>query len=69
MKISLTKKQREMLINQPETGMGYQVANLKMKDGTVIENINIINSDHFEIDYEINIYDIEYISVVTEDHR
>ncbi len=58
-----------MLINQPETGMGYQVANLKMKDGTVIENINIINSDHFEIDYEINIYDIEYISVVTEDHR
>jgi hypothetical protein len=39
---SLSAKWAEVLASQPETGMGYQVAEVRTKDGRTFSNVVII---------------------------
>jgi len=41
--IPLTNAQIEQLEKWPENGMGYQIADLTLKDGTVLRNVPIMN--------------------------
>jgi hypothetical protein len=34
----------QYLIKQPETGMGYQIVDIELKDGRIIKNVAIIQS-------------------------
>ena len=40
--IALSKKWAPILIAQPESGMGYQIATVLLRDGTQIENVIIV---------------------------
>lgn len=40
--ISLSSKWAEVLVSQPETGMGYQVATVFLKDGRHYERVMIV---------------------------
>jgi hypothetical protein len=40
----LPKVWQEFLAKKPETGMGYQIASLQLKDGRKIEDVAIIHS-------------------------
>lgn len=44
MEKKLPKKLQEYLASKPETGMGYQVVNLILDDGTKIEDVAILQS-------------------------
>lgn len=41
----LSKKFVDALVQQPETGMGFQVADVILKDGCVFKKVLIVNSD------------------------
>ncbi len=44
MYFKLSKEQENYLINQPETGMGYQVVKVILKNGKVLHRQKVINS-------------------------
>lgn len=42
----LSEQWSEILLLQPETGMGYQKVDITLKDGTVYQDVDIVNGDH-----------------------
>jgi predicted RNA-binding protein len=54
-RIELNEVQQELLIKLPETGMGYQLVDITMKDGSIYQNKTIINGQFLEIDLDENI--------------
>jgi len=55
------------LVNQPEHGMGYQIANIFLKNGQVLINHKVINSELLLLNSdEMNVVadDIERIELV-----
>ena len=42
LKTRLDDRWAEVLASQPETGMGYQVVSMRLKDGRRIENVTIV---------------------------
>jgi hypothetical protein len=57
------KSQQAELINLPETGMGYQIVNITMKDGTLYAHMTVINSQFLQLDKNENI-DINLIEKI-----
>lgn len=49
MRIKLSKHWVEILSNLPESGMGYQKVNVKLKNGKVINNALVFNAEELEI--------------------
>lgn len=43
------------LTKLPETGMGYQLVNIKFMDGKTLENIIVFNSEIIKVDDEIKV--------------
>jgi hypothetical protein len=64
-KISLTKDQIDTLSDLPETGMGYQIVDITLNDGTVLKNKVVLNSSLLQLkdDENINPEDISNIEV------
>jgi len=61
----------EFLKSQPETGMGYQIVTVKMKDGKEFERVQVLDARDIGTvdgmtDIPFNPYDIESV-VVTHD--
>lgn len=56
-RIELCKHHIDYLSNLPESGMGYQIVRLVMKDGTILKNRIIFNSQYLQISKD------EYIDV------
>lgn len=65
-KILLPIKFQDYLKTMPENGMGYQVVDVILKDGNVIEGAIVLNCDTLVVDsiYDINIKDISKISII-----
>jgi len=42
--ITLPKQWSDFLLDQPETGMGYQTVSITLQDGRIIEDVAIIAS-------------------------
>lgn len=49
MRIKLNKHWIEILSNLPESGMGYQKVNVKLKNGKVIKDVLVFNAEELEI--------------------
>ena len=49
MRLKLSKKWIDYLLKMPETGMGYQIVNIKLKDGRLIENVFAFNSEEIDL--------------------
>lgn len=52
MRIKLNKHWVQILSNLPESGMGYQVVDVKLKNGKVIKNALVFNAEELEIPNE-----------------
>lgn len=48
--LKLTEHWMRHLLMQPETGMGYQIALVELKDGQVFERVVIIGDEIHEVD-------------------
>lgn len=42
--IKLSDKVIEELVHLPESGMGYQLVDIYLKDGTVVRSVTVLNS-------------------------
>jgi hypothetical protein len=62
-KIQLTQEQSRYLLSQPEKGMGYQVADIFLKNGEILESIIILNCEFAETEKKISPNDIFKIVV------
>jgi len=49
-KIKLLQKQIDLLVNLPETGMGYQIVDIKLKDGRIFNRKVVLNSMYLQIE-------------------
>jgi len=54
-RIELNKAQQDLLITMPETGMGYQIVDITMKDGSIYKSKTVLNCQFLEIDKNDNI--------------
>jgi len=50
--LCLTEREwiQNFIISQPETGMGYQLVNIELKDGRVISNVAVLSSQVIILD-------------------
>ena len=53
MQLTLGKKWVELLVNLPESGMGYQRVLVRLKDGRNVQNAIVFNSELLEVPDEI----------------
>lgn len=65
-RLKLPKYLVEKLKGLPESGMGYQIVNLKLKDGTILKNITVFNSSIAIVDKDIDVSQIEDVELVTK---
>lgn len=63
--VKLTDKQITILENLPEQGMGYQIVNLTLKNGQILNDRIVLNSTYLKIgiDEKINPNDIVKIDL------
>ena len=56
-----------ILVNLPETGMGYQIVNVSMRSGKILYGHKVLNSEFLMLDENENIHikDIEKIELDT----
>jgi len=47
--LRLTKKWVDKLVALPESGMGYQIVDIALKDGRVLKEVIILGSKHAQI--------------------
>lgn len=59
----LNKNQIDLLVDMPEQGMGYQVVDIEMKNGEIIQNKKILNSTYIQDGEDIDPNDIKSISL------
>ncbi|MDX1910237.1 MAG: hypothetical protein SFV22_02065 [Saprospiraceae bacterium] len=64
-KVQLTKEQTDFLSNLPEQGMGYQIVDIKLKDGKVLNEKLVFNSTILQLDTDelIDPLDIDTIQL------
>jgi len=64
MELKLSDRLIKKLQNLPESGMGYQLVNFKLKDGTILKNITVLNSSIVVVDKTLNISNIIDVELV-----
>lgn len=64
-KINLLNSQIDELIGLSETGMGYQKVKLTLKNGDILNNMTVINSEFLLLknDQNLNAQDIKKIEI------
>jgi small nuclear ribonucleoprotein (snRNP)-like protein len=65
MKIKLLQEQIDLLVNLPETGMGYHIVDIKLKNGRMLHGKIVLNSTYLQMDdkEEIDPNEIEAIKL------
>ena len=66
--LKLTPEFRDVLIDLPETGMGYQKVTVTLKNGITVPNKIVVNCDHMVID-EIDNFTVNDILFLILDLR
>lgn len=54
MEIKLPKHLVKKLLELPESGMGYQVVDFLLQDGTILKNVTVLNSSIAILDKDID---------------
>jgi hypothetical protein len=68
--LQLPEKWAPRLVNQPETGMGYQTAAVTLRDGRLIEDVLIVGGTITEVrGYDSIPFSTDDISDITVTHR
>ena len=69
-RIRLYKKHIDYLSTLPEHGMGYQIVDIKLKNGEELQNIVVLNSTYLNLNAEelISPKDIQSIVLHGEGH-
>ena len=68
--LQLPEKWAPRLVNQPETGMGYQTAAVTLRDGRVVEDVLIVGGTITEVrGYDSIPFSPDDISDITVTHR
>ena len=49
-KVKLTEQQINLLSKLPEQGMGYQIVDIKMKNGKILQEKVVFNSTYLQLD-------------------
>ena len=64
-KLKLQDKFIEYLESQPEQGMGYQIVDLHLKNGMILQNRIVLNSAYLQLENDENITanDIESLTI------
>jgi hypothetical protein len=64
-RLQLRESQIETLVKLPETGMGYQKVKLTFKNGEVLRDMTVLNSELLlvEDNQNINVQEIEKIEL------
>jgi hypothetical protein len=62
-KLKLLESQVQTLVKLPETGMGYQKVKLTFKNGDVLNNMTVLNSEYLVVE-EDQIVDIKEIATL-----
>jgi hypothetical protein len=64
-KIKLLEKQIELLESLPEQGMGYQLVDIQMEDGTFLNKRTVLNSTFLVLNdsESINLAEIKSIQI------
>jgi hypothetical protein len=65
--VQLSKQHVAQLQKLPEQGMGYQLINVKLKDGRILKEKMVFNSTYLQLDIQdaVNADDIDTIQVAT----
>jgi len=63
-KILLTEELTQKLINTPETGMGYHLVDIYLKDGRIITNLIVLNCSILKIDKSIKISSEDIVNII-----
>jgi hypothetical protein len=68
-KLKLSDSFINILVNQPETGMGYQLVKVILKSGKILHQHKVLNSEILMLeDHEnINVKDIDKIELESRD--
>ena len=63
--VKLSDEQIRILEDLPESGMGYQIVNITLKNGVILKDRIVLNSTHLKIgvDEKINPNDILSINL------
>lgn len=61
--VRLTKFWIDKLVALPETGMGYQKVDLKLKNNQTLKNVTVYNAEECEVSQPFNPEDIIDISL------
>ena len=67
MTIKLDKKWVEYLSRQPETGMGYQKVDIRLKDNRVLTNVLVLNAEELELPEGLSGTEIKEIHLHRDD--
>ena len=65
MRIKLNKKWIEYLLSIPESGMGYQIVDIILKNGQVLNQVNVFNAEELELPNEYKDLQVEDIKNIT----
>jgi hypothetical protein len=49
MRIKLAKRWTDLLLNEPESGMGYQRVDVRFTDGRHVENATVFNAEQLDV--------------------
>lgn len=49
MRIKLAQRWIDLLVKQPESGMGYQRVDVRFADGRHVENVMVFNSEDLDV--------------------
>lgn len=65
MRIKLNKDWIEYFCSLPESGMGYQIVDITLKDGRVLKNIVVFNAEELELplEKELDVEDIKEVQL------
>jgi len=67
-KLRLEESQVKVLLGLPETGMGYQKVKLTLKNGDVLHDMIVLNSEFLVVkeDQIVDVNDIEKLEIEEE---
>lgn len=64
LKLTLPKFAVEQLINTPETGMGYHIVDIHLKDGRILKDQIVLNCSVIKIDILNTFNAAEIINII-----
>jgi hypothetical protein len=62
--LQLSSKWKKYLVSLPETGMGYQIVDIRLRSGTLITRLTVNNCSELVIPDKLESFDVEDISEI-----